>query len=330
MDNHKFRQLIEGYLKGNLSKEDFELLQRWYASFGESDAKVPGLEDDRASQALQAELDARIQRVINAPATIAARTRKRLGWQQIAAAAAIIVALGGTFWYTERQYAASEIGMPAQHQALSEVRTGVRQVKRLVLPDGSIIHVNANSVIRISERMDGNQREVFLDEGEAYFEIARDTLRPFVVRAANLAVEVLGTAFNIKSYAVLDDITVAVSRGKVRVRDASRVLGEMLVNEGLTYNKLDGEVSLVQLNPTMTYSWIRGAIPLEKARFSELALALYNLYGVRLKSDDPRTVHHNYNLILRSDRSLDETMDVICSIHKTTYRRERNEITIYQ
>ncbi|SEK27496.1 FecR family protein [Parapedobacter koreensis] len=320
---------MDGYLKGELPAEDMELLQRWYDSFGESEAKVPGLEDDEASQALRNELDARIQQVIAYPAAVP-RVHRRMPWQRMAVAAVLIATLGGAIWWTlHRQQLEKEIQLSAQHLAFRKVKTGIRQIKKLVLPDGSVIHVNANSVIRIPERMDGDTREVFLDEGEAYFQVARDTLRPFVVQAADLHVEVLGTAFNVKSYDFLEDITVAVTHGKVRVSDTARVLRYLTANEGLTYHKMNGQLRMAKSVHTTANGWISGLVPLEKARFDELALALYNLYGVRLKSDDPRTMRHHYNLNLRADRSLEETMDVICSIHKTTYRRTGNEITIY-
>ncbi|GGC23615.1 anti-sigma factor [Parapedobacter defluvii] len=329
MDKHTFKQLMEGYLRGDLSTEDKELLQRWYDSFGESEIGVPGMEDDRAVQRLHDELDARIRQVIEHPSVGITRYHRRMSWKQIAAAAILIVTLGGAIWWTAGWQQTAGEAMAVQQLAFREVKTGIRQVKKLVLPDGSMIHVNANSAIRIPERMEDDKREVLLDEGEAYFEVAQEPKRPFVVRMADLQVEVLGTAFNVKSYHALEDITVAVTDGKVRVRDTTRILRDLAANEGLVYHKLLGEVRSTGVAYANANGWISGVVPLEKAGFDELALALYNLYGVRLKSKDPRTVHHHYNLSLRADRPLEETMGVICGIHKTTYRRTGNEITLY-
>lgn len=330
MDKHTFKRLMDGYFRGDLSAEELELLQRWYNSFGESETGVPGVENEQAARGLRDELDARIRRVIAQPSTGVTPVRKWLPWRWMVAATVLVAVLGSAgWWIVDRQQRAKEARMAAQHPVFHEVKTGIRQVKKLALPDGSVIHVNANSAIRVPERMDGDKREVLLDEGEAYFEVARDTVRPFVVQAAGLQVEVLGTAFNVKSYGALEDITVAVGQGKVRVSDTARVLGDLAASEGLAYHKLDGQVRTTKITHMATNGWISGMVPLEKAGFDELALALYNLYGVRLKSNDSRTVRHRYNLSLRADRSLEETMDVICSIHKTSYRRTGNEITLY-
>ncbi len=321
---------MDGYLKGTLTADERELLQRWYDSFGESEVGVEGLEDEHRARRLRDTLDARIKQAMDIPSVGTASVRRLGSWRRIAAAAVLILAFGGIAWFMiQRQYTQDEARTAASHPVFHEVKTDVRQVKKLVLPDGSTVHVNANTTIRIPERMDGDKRELFLDEGEAYFEVARDTLRPFVVQVSDLHVEVLGTAFNVRSYSVLEDIVVTVNQGKVRVSDTTRVLGELAANEGITYHKTDGKVGVVQLELSTPHSWIGGEAQLQKARFDELALAMYNLYGVRLNSDHPRTIRHRYNLKLRADRSLEETMGVICRIHKTTYRRTGNEITIY-
>lgn len=330
MDKDKFKHLINGYLNENLNEEELELLQIWYDSFDELETNVPGLENEQSSQALRDELYARIQQAIGNSTRIETKTRKRIGWKRVAVAAAITLAFSGTLWFATMQYAKSKTTeMLAQNHTFLEVKTGVKQVKKLALPDGSVIHVNSNSKIRISEHMDGDRREVYLEEGEAYFEVAQDTLRPFVIQVANLNVEVLGTAFNIRSYAELNDITVTVSHGKVRVNDNEHLLGDLIANEGMTYNKSERRAQLTNENASDARDWISGTIHLKKAEIKELAQALYNLYGVKLKSDDLRTEHHRYNISLRSDRTLEETMDVICNIHNTKYRRTGDEIMIY-
>lgn len=322
---------MDGYLNGSLSAEDLERLQRWYDSFGESEAGVRGLESEQDAQQLGEELHTRIQQVVGpiSPGTVA-ESQRVSWWRMVAAAAVLVVILSGMVWWTvQRHDDGTAAQIVAAQSIFREVKTGVRQIKKLTLPDGSVIHINANSTVRIPEQH-GRSREVILDEGEAYFEVARDTLRPFEVQTpVGLRVEVLGTAFNVKAYDALDDVTVAVNRGKVRVSDTARVLGELTQNQLITYRKSDGQTVLDRLGTAAANDWIHGVSHLEKAAFDELALAMYNLYGVRLKSNDPRTVRHRYNLNLHADRSLEETMEVICSIHNTSYRRTDDEITIY-
>lgn len=321
---------MDGYLNGDLSSEELELLQQWYDSFGESVSGVPGMEDDATAKAIKDELDVHIRQTVNT-ASIETRSMpilKTLRW--MAVAGVLIAVFGSVIWMSVKsQHGQEERVKTAQYQTFQEVKTGIKQIKKLVLPDGTIIHVNANSVIRIPAHKGHKKREVFLDEGEAHFDVARDSMRPFIVQAQALRVEVLGTAFDIKSYKALKDVKVAVKRGRVRVSDTKRILGELVANKGIIYSKLDENARMVNITVADADAWIGGVVRLEKAGFDELALALYNLHGVHLRSKDPRTLYNHYNLSLHSDRSLQEMMDVICSIHHTNYRRKGDEITIY-
>lgn len=320
---------MDNYLKGELSPEEQELLQQWYDSFGESAEGVPGVENEKTIQTLKVELDTRIRQAVKHSSLSAVPTRKlkKLRW---VAATMLIAALGSVLLLSIKSlHNGQEPVKIAQSQTFQQVKTGIRQIKKLRLPDGSVIHLNANSAIRIPTQLRYDKRTVFLDEGEAYFEVARDSLRPFIVQTQTLRVEVLGTSFNVKSYESLKDVTVAVQKGRVRVSDTTQVLGELATNKRLIYRKIDGHKDIVNLTATDADAWIRGVVRLEKADFDELAQALYNLHGVRLKSEDPHTAYYHYNMNLRSDRSLQEIMDVICNIHHTNYRRKGDEITIY-
>jgi ferric-dicitrate binding protein FerR (iron transport regulator) len=330
MDKNEFRRLMDNYLEGELSPEELKLLQRWYDSFDESVIGVPGMENEETTQKLKAELDARIFQTVSGSSKDAMPIRKLKIWQW-AAAILLIAAFSSVllFFVVEGRHNDKEAAKFAQYPTYHKVNTGIRQIKKLSLPDGSIIHLNANSTIRVPTQLGHHKRAVFLDEGEAYFEIARDSLRPFIVQTQALRVKVLGTAFNIKSYKTMKDVTVAVQHGRVQVSDARQLLEELSANKGLIYGKEDGRKNIVDLKSANVDAWIGGIVHLEKAVFEELAQAMYNLYGVHLKSKDPRTAHNHYNMTLRSDRPLNEVMAIICNIHRTNYRRKGDEITIY-
>ena len=73
------------------------------------------------------------------------------------------------------------------------------QKASVVLPDGSKVWLNSDSEIKYTNLYGDGERIISLD-GEAYFEVAKDSLNRFVVQAGDLAVEALGTSFNVKAY----------------------------------------------------------------------------------------------------------------------------------
>ena len=103
--------------------------------------------------------------------------------------------------------------------ALPEVKYNEVLVPRgatytLVLADGTEVFLNAETRMRFPDRFTGGTREIFLD-GEAFFDVRRDERHPFVVRAGDVSVRVLGTTFNVRAYADANTSATLVS-GSVR------------------------------------------------------------------------------------------------------------------
>src|SRR5690606_2859673 len=87
----------------------------------------------------------------------------------------------------------------------------------LHLPDGSTVIVGVGSKLNYPSSFDSlRTREVYL-EGQAYFDIRHNPQKPFIIHTGKVATTVLGTSFNIKAWPEDQDITVTVTRGKVRV-----------------------------------------------------------------------------------------------------------------
>ncbi|CAB3688617.1 hypothetical protein LMG1866_01941 [Achromobacter ruhlandii] len=95
-----------------------------------------------------------------------------------------------------------------------EVSTGAGEMRQVDLPDGSHIAVNFGSTLQV--RYYPGRREVVLNQGEGFFEVAPDSGRPFTVDARQSRVTVVGTAFNVRT--TPDEVFVKVLHGRVRVQ----------------------------------------------------------------------------------------------------------------
>lgn len=107
--------------------------------------------------------------------------------------------------------------LPSRSEPVLAARTEIGQRRLLKLGDGSRIEMNTRSAIRAQVGKD--EREVWIDKGEVYFEVFHDAGHPFVVHAGNSRVTVLGTKFSVRRDR--DRVIVSVSEGKVRVDDGS-------------------------------------------------------------------------------------------------------------
>lgn len=142
-----------------------------------------------------------------APGTGATSSHRRNRRVAIAASVLLAVAAGlGTY-----QFWSSDTG---------RYRTPIGGLSSVPMPDGSKITLNTASEIRVA--VNENERRIDLRQGEAFFEVAKDPNRPFVVEAGKKRIVAVGTKFSVRRNG--ESVEVVVTEGKVRVEDASRPL----------------------------------------------------------------------------------------------------------
>ncbi len=130
---------------------------------------------------------------------VKAPVHKRPIWMMAAASIAVVAVAGAALWGTS--------------QLQKTYDTSVGEERTIALLDGSKIELNTQTHLRT--KVDHNARAVWLDSGEAYFEVAHDPKHPFVVHAGTQTVTVLGTKFSVRRDG--DHVQVAVVEGRVRV-----------------------------------------------------------------------------------------------------------------
>lgn len=156
--------------------------------------------------------------------------------------------------------------------------SGVKSTVRL--DDGSIVYLNSGSSIKYVEGFSADKREIFL-EGEAYFEVKKDSLRPFIVQTNEISTTALGTAFNIKVYRD-KKIQVALLSGKVEVQNHSSNQKEVLMpGEGVSAK--NDSWDKIQVNEESVLAWTNKTILLDKATWEETIFTLENWFGVKIK-----------------------------------------------
>ena len=319
MESSRLKKLIKRYQNGTASPAERYIVERWLESFQQEKESHPELGDAALASFHRQVLDRAFG---GKRATLNYRRR----WVAWVAAACVLCAVSLSWLLHVRQ---SGEGNKRLHQGTAQtLSTGIGQVKRLVLPDSTVVYLNANTVLEVTAGYGKGERAVKL-EGEAYFEVKRDTLQPFRVQTDGLEVRVLGTAFNVNAYHALEDIQVAVSTGKVQISDARQVLALLEASEGLTYNRQTAEFQRVQVSPTDGASWREGISVLVDGSFDRLAQILRNHYGVTLESDDGDVRSVTYNFTIRSTRTLAQTMEQLCEMLNKHYRKEGNRVIIY-
>lgn len=140
------------------------------------------------------------------------KSRARIGTFMGALAASVLVVIWGI------SLIQSVPPRPATDQIVSaeHATTGV-SIREVVLPDGSVATLGAQSAMTVS--ISANERRVTLTRGEAYFEVVSDATRPFIVRAGATSVQAIGTAFDVRL--AEKSVRIDVIEGKIRVKSPS-------------------------------------------------------------------------------------------------------------
>ena len=160
----------------------------------------------------------------------------------------------------------------------------------LILPDGTKVWLNAETKLRYPVRFDSAERRVELT-GEAYFEVAHDKAKPFLVSTATQLITVLGTHFNINGYADEDDVTTTLFEGSVKVANQTSGKTAMLVpGKQAIILKGEGniEVATAQLDKVM--AWRNGYFVFDNEDIKDVMKVISRWYDVDVSFNLHKTV----------------------------------------
>ena len=277
-----------------LARSPFARLEEYPAAAGTKDSRVEPAAAAREEASEESPLDkSSIRRFaadgFSVPVDEDHKRRPRRWLAPLAAAAVLaIVAIGAGLWLSMTrgdgwQRYATEYGV----------------LTRIVLSDGSVVHLNTNSVMRT--RLSPGHREVVLERGEALFKVAHDATRPFDVQAAGTTVRAVGTEFSVRLREPNEktpgqqqwqkDVEVLVKEGRVAIdppkqqleRAAALPSSVSMLSAGETVTISASRVSVQRVPDTEVdkkLSWTEGRLWFERQRLADV-VAEFNRYNRR-------------------------------------------------
>lgn len=141
------------------------------------------------------------------------------------------------------------------------------QKTQLVLPDGTLVWLNSGSRLSYNYQYSTQDRVVNL-EGEAFFDVKKDTQYPFIVKTGAVDVKVHGTAFNVSAYTDEDDIMVALLRGKVSLLSATdqKLLTYLSPDQEATVSKRSLSCRVESCDASIESSWYHNLLKFDVHR----------------------------------------------------------------
>jgi ferric-dicitrate binding protein FerR (iron transport regulator) len=200
-----------------------------------------------------------------------------------------------------------------------------------VLPDGTVVWLNAGS--KIEYRIPGNKpaREVTL-EGEAYLSVSRDTEHPFTVNAGEMIVKAYGTEFNVKAYPEEKEVETTLVKGSVSVEIKNRPSNKTMLkpNEQAVYYRPSSERSenfLVTkgIDPALYTLWINDRLQIRGETLADLSVMLERKYDVTIHFNDNTLKELRFTGIIENE-TIEQILELLKISSNVDYSIDGREI----
>jgi len=324
-DNNINKSVLIRFITGNTTEKEAELAGKWINVSDENRKEFEALKDtwEIAGAEEEAEkIDVESAwnnvkgRLASSDHSIAEehtiRTHQKSIYYYLIRIAAVLL-IGFAAWYLLR-------GESALQKAVTE-----NNRLEVVLPDGSQVFLNSNTELQYPEVFSSGKREVEL-LGEAYFTVAEDQSRPFIIKARNARIEVVGTAFNVRA-TKHQTVEVIVNEGKVLVYYVDGL------NEGITVDStiiLPGEKGTLEekensitkeINTNINFlSWKTGIYQFNETRLKDVVALLSDNFQVEIVLTN--SVLYDCRLTSRFEN---QPVDLIIEVISLTFGLERNK-----
>ncbi|MBQ4802744.1 FecR domain-containing protein [Aquimarina sp. MMG015] len=236
---------------------------------------------------------------------------KTVVWKEMLKYAAIFVILiSGVYFYNTLSSNKNQI----------VVQTTFGEQKNIKLSDGSIVWLNASSNLSYNSE---DPRTLYL-EGEAFFEVAKDTLHPFTVTTANhITVKALGTSFNVKSYTDSAITETKLLTGKVAVTSNTQFKESVFLipNQKVTFYKKTKEVLKSNMGTNESHiAWKEGKIQFENKTFREIAVDLKAHFGTSILLKNENIATARFTGAFDNTTPINEIFEILTISKSFTYQ----------
>ncbi len=311
-------ELLAAYLAGACSETEKEAVEAWRHARPENEREFRRYqllwEASRGRAAdYEPDMERAWQRIQPArEGAVAEQQENPFTWLRRVAAVLLVGLLVGVGWYAFRVNEPPSLTWVERH-------TPGGQRQRLQLADGSVVWLNANSTLRYPQAFGGALREVHL-AGEAFFEVASNPDKPFLIHAGRTTTRVLGTSFAVRGYP--GEVAVTVVTGKVAFANAPDAPAVTLTpGERGVVRRNAGRVEK-SVNPDPNFlAWKTRTLTFRNAPLRQVLPTLEGYFGVTFRTDDPALLDCHFTGSFK-EPTLAEVLQVFAYGRDIAYRQE--------
>lgn len=321
------RKVLSAYLDGKLSEEDNLLVQAWLADH---------MDSPEVESLLDSAFDSCRTEAGKADEDLLLTTRRRLGIARRHPSSATVWLLAAVVALLLCIPLAIRTGYRLHKDpaavAWQEISVPSAQTREVVLPDGTVLTLNAGSRLTWPDSFPGDSRDVFL-EGEVMARVAKDPDHPFIIHAGDVDIRVHGTTFNFKSFHNETMVEMMLLEGSVSM-DVPSAEGkrEIRLTPGdiALYDRKEGDVSLSKLSPENFRPFSEGrSFSFFNIPLSDIASDLERSFGKKIIVADEKVASRRFLAFFTNGEDLDEILGLLARNGSLRISHSGDAIYIY-
>ena len=258
-------------------------------------------------------------------------------WPRLAIAASLLF-IAAFSWYFMAQPG------PRLANPDTTVTCGKDTRKKLMLPDGTSVWLNANSRLEYDQDLFANNNRQVRLFGEAFFDVAKDKKHPFIIYTEKISIKVLGTAFNVKAYPEDNKTEATLLRGMIELSINNEPEQHLILRPSekfaLTQSKTDefrSALVIEQLKPISISdkiyyeetSWLDNKLIFKDNAFEELMPKLEKWYNIQFKVANPQVRDYHFSGMLDKE-TIEEALTAMQLVRPFKFKMlPKNTVLIY-
>ncbi|MBC8984215.1 FecR domain-containing protein [Pedobacter sp. N36a] len=302
--------LLSKYLNGEASPQEREQVEHWYQSY-EFQTPLPKGKKSEIAAAVLLNLQEEMARKD-------AKSYRLFGTYRLAKIAAVlffVLAVGIGYWSVQKTEVVKE--------RFVTLHTTASEKKIIVFSDGSQVIMAPLAQLVYPLKFKSKDRTISLTEGEAFFEVAHEENRPFLVKTSNdLYTKVLGTSFRIQSYKNRPHISIQVATGKVAVGNTHQVFGTLAKGQELSYDKVHQRAEIKDTPVKLLVD-----LKFENIAMEDLIPKLEYAYNIHISLGSPSLGKLKCTGVFNTRQSPEEILEIICALHQLKFSASENHKT---
>lgn len=218
----------------------------------------------------------------------------------------------------------------------SQVFTFKGQKTHLVLMDGTKVWLNSDSKLKYGNDYNQAERTIYLD-GEAFFEVAKNPLKPFLVKTSNITVKALGTSFNVKAFSNETAFETSLLTGVVSIenlylkdtKDSSLLLKP---NQRYTFSQNPNSTVVIgeDIDVKVSKAWTDNVLVFQSESLAEIALKMERWFDVKVHIQDKSISKNIYTGTFKNKESIYQVLTVLKKTTPMGFSIKQNDIYIFK